>query len=222
MKIVNAFSINLFPAGVSQAVVRYYRISGLVARDLVANSDIEPGIDHPDLWEVVRRDLGLAGEITHKTAALEVGEWALIAQYRGPRLGPGATELPADVRVEYWLAMIDQAEPKPAPLLPLDFGADAKRLGMPVDISAPYVYHVRFVGRCGEVAEVRGSKTEIAMTLIDAGYPAVVVEQTQCGRGIWLEPVGGFQVQPHNDNHWIATETLEQARDAYWHPEEYR
>lgn len=51
----------------------------------------------------------------------------------------------------------------------------------------------------------------------------VVIEITPNGREIRRRSEDGkFEVQPHNDNYWIAVDTLDQARDAYQHPERYR
>lgn len=51
---------------------------------------------------------------------------------------------------------------------------------------------------------------------------STAVEQTPNGREIRKRPDGKYEVQPHNDNYWIVVDTLEQARDAYEHPERYR
>lgn len=50
-----------------------------------------------------------------------------------------------------------------------------------------------------------------------------VVGETPNGREIRKNlTTGKFEVQPHNDNYWLAVDTIEQARDAYEHPENYR
>jgi len=49
-----------------------------------------------------------------------------------------------------------------------------------------------------------------------------VVEHTPNGREIRQQVDGRFAVQPHNDNYWIVVDTLDEARDAYEHPENYR
>lgn len=50
----------------------------------------------------------------------------------------------------------------------------------------------------------------------------VVVEYTPNGREIRMGTDGKYHVQPHDDNYWITVETLDGAREAYWHPEWYR
>lgn len=52
--------------------------------------------------------------------------------------------------------------------------------------------------------------------------PEIAVEHTSNGREIRETAAGTFVVQPHNDNYWIECATIEDARDAYQHPDKHR
>lgn len=81
------------------------------------------------------------------------------------------------------LAAEAEAESEASSILPLDCGFDLKRLGMAIDITPPHMAHVRYLDRDGQAAEVQGSRTKIAGTLIEADYQAVVVEGGRAHRG---------------------------------------
>lgn len=56
---------------------------------------------------------GLLGfDVTHdrKTIVLGVGDELIVAQYDGPRLAPGVTELPEGARIEWYRLTIDLAQ----------------------------------------------------------------------------------------------------------------
>ncbi len=63
------------------------------------------------------------------------------------------------------------------------------------------------------------------LTLPHNDYLSIVpgcVAQTPNGRDVRRRTDGRLEVQPHNDNYWIAVDSLEQAMDAYYNPGKFR
>lgn len=107
----------------------------------------------------------------------------------------------------------------------IDLGFDIRALGIPVMLK-PEVARVRYESlsifpedRQPLVAE--GSYDAIVQELAAAGYD-LVVDQTPNGRTIrFNRKTGEYEVQPHNDNYWISCNPLEEAHEAYNHPERF-
>jgi len=114
----------------------------------------------------------------------------------------------------------DDDRRQPESLLPLDVGFDLKLQKMTVDVTRLNL--VIYLDQDGDRATVGGTPDQIAEALIQAGYHAAIVGLTDNGREIRYEQDRKYHVQPHNDNYWLAVATLDEARDAYHHPEKYR
>jgi len=75
---------------------------GQVVADIARSPRLVNAIGHPSFDAVVRAQLGVhlpQGE--RFTVALWEGDQAIVAQYIGPRLPEGATELPEGARIEF-------------------------------------------------------------------------------------------------------------------------
>ncbi len=63
-------------------------------------------IGHSDTARVVSRVLGREVAINRQTLVLDEGDELYVAQYSGPRLPEGATELPEGAKIEFWRVRI--------------------------------------------------------------------------------------------------------------------
>lgn len=119
MLITNAFSINML---VESSNLAFQEVSVSEAKNLAA-AGLESAIGHADTANVVGSILGC--ELAANRVTIELGdEPILVAQYTGPRLAEGATELPQGARIQFWLVyrittiqkMVDYASRLPSGL----------------------------------------------------------------------------------------------------------
>jgi len=109
MKIVlaNAFSVNMLERGGSYNFIRVDPVKltdhfGDISRNTIGHADIE------NLAGLELLKMGIIAPPAHRsTFRFTEGVILLIAQYRGPRLEAGATELPAGAVLEWWAVMAD-------------------------------------------------------------------------------------------------------------------
>jgi len=108
--ITNAVSLNMVPPDVTSGGIIFRRISADEARRLVREaSQMVSAIGHADTARVISRELGI--EISADRRSVTLGdELMLVAQYIGPRLPEGATELPSGARTEYFLVRLASSE----------------------------------------------------------------------------------------------------------------
>ena len=67
---------------------------------------IESAIGHKDMAELVSKELDWPLPAERKSIKLRDNDALLVAQYIGPRLPEGATELPEGASIEYWLVWL--------------------------------------------------------------------------------------------------------------------
>lgn len=109
MKIANAFSISMLPT--EQTVTAIF--SGPVAADEVKDhlgryavgEPLESVIGHADTAKLVSEQIGVNLQVNRIRFKLAVGERLIVAQYVGPRLPKGATELPEGARIDYYMVV---------------------------------------------------------------------------------------------------------------------
>jgi hypothetical protein len=101
-------------------------------------------------------------------------------------------------------------------LRPIDVGFDLRALKMPARLKMEpgRTYRIR-----GDREHV-GTPEAICAALAAEGY-LVFPAETPNGREVRYVD-GRFEVQPANDNYWLATASLAEALDAYEHPAQYR
>jgi hypothetical protein len=110
MVIVNAVSLNMIPPAVQDGGIIFRRLSADEARRLVHEaSQIESAIGHADTARIVGLALGIELQADRRTVTLG-DELTLVAQYVGPRLPEGATELPAGARIEFFVVRLASGE----------------------------------------------------------------------------------------------------------------
>ena len=107
LKLANAFSLNMLNTDIRIHVLVTKRISKEEAKELLKEG-FENYIGHKDIANVVSNDLGIAVEMNEKRPNLLLNpeDVVVIAQYIGPRLPEGATELPPNARIEYFTVQI--------------------------------------------------------------------------------------------------------------------
>ena len=115
--ILNSFSFNMFPPEAELAEMQVNRCTPQeVAADIAANggnSAIESYVGHEDMANVVSTQLGYHVPKNRRNLVLPSVEGSVdkpentelyVAQYTGPRLPEGATELPQGARIAwYWV-----------------------------------------------------------------------------------------------------------------------
>lgn len=103
MLLLNAFSVNQlsdFPAS-----VRFERIDVAEARGL-ASAGLDSAVGHASTAAVFSSLLGVPVPCRRRTIVLSAGDRALLGQYRGERLGEGATVLPENSVMDWFLVKV--------------------------------------------------------------------------------------------------------------------
>jgi len=97
--LTNAFSINMLSREGHNLALRPVTVEG--ARNLL-RSEFVCAIGHDDTARVVGNILKRNIQPQRLTVELSPENSLLVAQYRGPRLAEGATELPEGATLEFW------------------------------------------------------------------------------------------------------------------------
>lgn len=101
--LTNAFSINMIQEDVK---INFRKITSGTAKQILEDGDFIQAIGHPDTTAIVSSVLGIKLEPNRVTIEFHPTDWLIVAQYRGPRLQPGTTELPENASIEFWLVRI--------------------------------------------------------------------------------------------------------------------
>lgn len=101
--LLNAFSLSMLGSA-TEAVVSVRRVSLEEASALAAGATSAVG--HADTAALMSRLLGREIEARRTTVVLGPGDVALVAQYTGPRLPEGATELPAGAAMAWFVVTL--------------------------------------------------------------------------------------------------------------------
>ena len=107
LKLANAFSLNMLNTEVETHVLVTKRISKEEAKELLKEG-FENYIGHKDIANVVSNELGLPVEMNEKRPNLVLNpvDLVIVAQYIGPRLPEGATQLPENAKIDYFTVQI--------------------------------------------------------------------------------------------------------------------
>jgi hypothetical protein len=110
MVVANAISLNMLPLEVQSGGIIFRRIGLSEAQRLVREAgEIVSAIGHADTARIVGGLLGV--ELPADRRSIVLGdEHVLVAQYTGPRLPEGATELPEGARIEFFLVRLASSE----------------------------------------------------------------------------------------------------------------
>lgn len=101
MYISNAFSLSMI------APRAHIDVSPLTAEE-VAALPLESAIGHADTAKVVGGLIGVDLSANRANVFLKPGEKMVVAQYIGPRLPEGATQLPDGARIEFRLVKVEE------------------------------------------------------------------------------------------------------------------
>ena len=110
MVVSNAVSLNMLPEGITSGGIIFRRLSLSEAQRLVHEADtVVSAIGHADTARLVGQQLGI--ELAADRRSVQLGdEYTLVAQYIGPRLPEGTTELPVGARIEFFLVRLATGE----------------------------------------------------------------------------------------------------------------
>lgn len=103
MKVLNAFSLNMLQGS---AQVSFDKVSKEAAIEQLQGCSVESAVGHAETANVLSEELGIEIPANRVSVALESGETAVVAQYKGPRLPEGATQLPEGAKIEYYIVRI--------------------------------------------------------------------------------------------------------------------
>ena len=98
MYITNSFSINMLN---SNQKLHFTKLSGWNIKRFTEVAISAFG--HEDIARIVSLNTGQEFKQNRISISLDETSSVLIAQYRGPRLPEGATQLPDGAEIEYWL-----------------------------------------------------------------------------------------------------------------------
>lgn len=102
----NAFSINMLPEH-KPVNVHFIPLTLDEARRALEHGEFVNAIGHVDTAHVVGNMLGIPLEANRVSIAVHPGDRLIVAQYSGPRLPEGATELPEDAEIRFWLVYME-------------------------------------------------------------------------------------------------------------------
>ena len=110
MTVTNAISLNMLPPDTNSGGIIFRRLSVDEARRLVHEAGtVVSAIGHADTARLVGRLLGVELPPDRRSITLS-NEMMLVAQYTGPRLPEGTTELPAGARIEFFVVRLASGE----------------------------------------------------------------------------------------------------------------
>lgn len=98
--LLNAFSLNMFNPSSCFPIFREVSI------DYVKNTSLESAIGHADTANVLSNILERNIPVNRSTVSLAEGDSAIVAQYIGPRLPEGATQLPEGATIKFFLVEV--------------------------------------------------------------------------------------------------------------------
>lgn len=105
LHVTNAFSINMLN---DNANLSFICIPREAAESLVKAHLVKSHIGHADMASVVSSALGSEIPMVRDTYTRSEGDILLVAQYHGPRLEEGTTELPEGATIGWWLVADSQ------------------------------------------------------------------------------------------------------------------
>lgn len=105
--LVNAFSLNMFPVSWNQAKFEVRKISHHEAKATLEKGFVS-FIGHQDMANVLSNILGMKVEVNRVNYVCSPEDTIIVAQYRGPRLPEGTTQLPEGATIEFFLVKVTQ------------------------------------------------------------------------------------------------------------------
>lgn len=107
MYLLNAFSLNMLNCS---ATVRCEKTNMEHARNDLIHDGCESAVGHAETAAILSKILEFPVETQRRSIILDIGNEAIVAQYTGPRLEAGITELPPGAAIEFWHIYVDPTE----------------------------------------------------------------------------------------------------------------
>ncbi len=101
----NAFSLSMLPSSMVSARITVSRLTLDRAREVAVGAT--QAIGHESTAAMLSELLGMPVGVSRVSVALRSGDSVLVAQYVGPRLPEGATQLPDGARVDFILTTLE-------------------------------------------------------------------------------------------------------------------
>jgi hypothetical protein len=100
--ILNAFSVNMLDMAEKSATVRFDEMDIELVKETLEDLGFESAVGHEDTANVFSQQLGLDVPANRATVALKKGDYAVVGQYRGPRLPEGCKTLPEGASIVWY------------------------------------------------------------------------------------------------------------------------
>jgi len=105
--IANAFSLSMLSLDADAGAITFRRLTLAEARE-IAEQPHTSCVGHADTARMMSAELGMSVEPNRCSVQLRHGDRMLVAQYSGPRLPEGATELPEGAAFRWMLVELPQ------------------------------------------------------------------------------------------------------------------
>lgn len=108
--LVNAFSLNMLDInGPIELEVFPLQTEDDVLDMLATYRNFTSAIGHKETADILSNMLDVEIEHNRTTVKLKKNDIAIVAQYRGPRLKEGATELPKGAEIKFYLVRVKES-----------------------------------------------------------------------------------------------------------------
>lgn len=106
--LANAFSLNMLPQDEPEGIdhILYCRVLPLEMVQRKLQQGFVSAIGHADTARLLSDLLGREVPVNRITVTLTTDDEVIVAQYIGPRLPEGATQLPEGARFQFWLVRL--------------------------------------------------------------------------------------------------------------------
>lgn len=98
----NAFSLNMLPPRTKDLKIHIQKVDTSKAKELLKDGFVSV-VGHEDVARVIAHTLKISVPVSRSTFVWNKNVPILVAQYRGPRMKAGATELPKGAKIEFYL-----------------------------------------------------------------------------------------------------------------------
>lgn len=104
--LLNAFSLNMLKI-IKPTTISIFPIPIDKVKELLADGFIS-AVGHEDTAKILTKLLDLPVEYNRINVTLDRHSMAIVAQYIGPRLPEGVTELPEGVKIDFYLVVMQE------------------------------------------------------------------------------------------------------------------
>jgi hypothetical protein len=107
--LLDFFTLRMLPPGIKTCEARLRPLETAEALNLLKHG-FESAVGYADSAAIIGKTLGLQIPVNRTTVRLQPGARAIVVQSTGPRMIPGATELPAGARIDFVLLEVSRLE----------------------------------------------------------------------------------------------------------------